>query len=317
MGKYQGKHCEELAKRIFLNNLEECRYFPKYLTIETCNNCNAHCIMCPKGQRGTKNVQLMEDTIFERIVKELEDYSEWIEMICLNSDGEPLLDKKIAERIKVLKSIGISHVNISTNAQLLTEEKVYQLLESGLDDIRISLDGYTKETFEKVRVGLNYDVVKKNVENLIRIRNQAKRNLSIRLRMVELEENKNERDAWMKYWNSIVSSSDKVQLMPMHTWSGTIQKEEEERIRYYSDKPCVSVFSSFTINYDGKVQLCDSDIEQKVILGDVCETSIKSIWAGEKFEQIRMWHANGMRNELSICQGCDHWCRSFKESIEE
>ena len=52
--------------------------------------------MCPKGQAGTKGMQIMEDAVFDKIVKELEGYCDWIEMICLNSDGEPLLDKKIA-----------------------------------------------------------------------------------------------------------------------------------------------------------------------------------------------------------------------------
>ena len=317
MQEYKGKYCGEMAKRVFLEKLEDCRYFPKYFTIETCNNCNAHCIMCPKGQRGTRNIQLMEDRLFEKIIRELEKYNEWIEMICLNSDGEPLLDKKIAQRIRMLKEVGIKHVNISTNAQLLTEDKIYELLESGLDDLRISLDGFTKETYEKVRVGLKYDIVKSNVENLVRIRDKENSKLSIRLRMVELEENANERNDWIKYWNSVVSENDKVQLMPMHTWSGTIQEEEQKRIDFYADKPCVSVFSSFTINYDGVVQLCDSDIEQRVILGDVNTQTIKEVWNGEKFEKIRGYHANALRNNIDICRGCDHWSRSFKESVEE
>ena len=96
----------------------------------------------------------------------------------------------------------------------------------------------------------------------------------------------------MKFWQSKAGEEDKIQLMPMHTWSGKIADEEKRKIDFYADKPCVSVFSSFTINYDGKVQLCDSDIEQ-----------------------IRGWHADEKRNNIPICQGCDHWSRHFKESI--
>ena len=36
---------------------------------------------------------------------------------------------------------------------------------------------------------------------------------------------------------------------------------------FYADKPCIAVFSSFTVNYDGVVQLCDSDIEQQEVVG--------------------------------------------------
>lgn len=315
MGKYESQYCEELAKRIAVEKLEDSYYFPKFFTIETCNNCNAKCIMCPKGQKGTSSLQLMDDSLFEKIVEEIRHYSDWIEMICLNSDGEPLLDKKIGWKIKRLKEIGIKHVNISTNAQLLTTETIQEFINYGLDDIRISLDGYTKETFEKIRVGLDYEQIKNNVLQLIQMRNQANSPMAIRVRMVELEQNREEREEWQKYWRSKLSKIDKVQLMPMHTWSGKIAEEEQKRIEYYADRPCVSVFSSFPVNYDGKVQLCDSDIEQQMIMGDIKAQTIKEIWQGEKFEIIRGWHANAERNKVEICRGCDHWSREFKEDV--
>lgn len=311
--RYDGQYCKEMAKRIYLDTLEECFYYPRYFTIETCNNCNAQCIMCPKGQKGIKNIQVMEDMLFNKILNEISQYSSWIMMICLNSDGEPLLDKGISTKIKKLKNIGIKHVNISTNASLLTPQKIEELLESGLDDIRISLDGYEKKTYEKIRRGLKYDVVKENVLNLIKMRDAAQSKMEIRIRMVELDENLQERKEWMEYWKSKLRKSDKVQIMPMHTWSQKIANEEQGQIEFYSNKPCVSVFSSFTINYDGKVQLCDSDIEQQYIMGDIKENSIKDIWQGEKFEMIRKYHANGQRNHIKICRGCDHWSRYFNE----
>ena len=317
MSNYENKYCRELAKRIYVEELSECRYFPKYFTIETCNNCNARCIMCPKGLKGTTSVQLMDDFLFDKIVDEIKEYNNWIEMICLNSDGEPLLDRNIAKKIKKLKREGIKHINISTNAQLLSRERISELLESGLDDIRISIDGHTKQTFERVRRGLDYDIVKENVLNLIQMRDESQSDMSVRIRMVELEENAGERREWMKYWQSHTGKRDKVQLMPMHTWSGKVAEEEREQIEFYSDKPCVSVFSSFTINYDGKVQLCDSDIEQQEIRGNVKEESIKKIWQGERFETIRRWHAGAARNNVKLCQGCDHWSRIFKENISE
>lgn len=315
MGNYDTKYCRALAQKLGLENLKDCFYFPKYFTIETCNNCNARCIMCPKGQASAKGMQVMKDDIFEKVIGEIKNYREWIEMICLNSDGEPLLDKRIPYRIKRLKEIGIKHVNISTNAQLLTREKIGELLESGLDDIRISIDGFTRQTYEKVRQGLDYESVMENTLNLIQMRNSTGSRMKIRVRMVELEENAGEREEWLNFWKSKVSDIDKVQLMPMHSWSGKIMDEERQKIEYYADKPCISVFSSFTINYNGEVQLCDSDIEQKVIMGNIAEETIQDIWQGRRFEQIREWHAGAQRNMVPICQGCDHWSRDFKESI--
>lgn len=314
---YTGIYCQEMAQRIFLNELVECRFFPKYLTIETCNNCNASCIMCPKGRSKIHELQIMDEEVYLKIVEELKNYTEWIEMVCLNSDGEPLMDKNIGSRIKKLKDIGIKHVNISTNGALLSDQMINELIDVGLDDIRISLDGYSKETYEKVRGGLKYENVVENVHRLIDIRNRRNSDMHIRLRMVELEENKDERMDWLLYWKEQVKATDRVQLMPKHSWSGLMTEETKERIAFYSDKPCVSVFSSFTINYDGVVQLCDSDVEQRVVMGNIREASIKEIWQGDKFEEIRGCHANGMRNRIDICKGCDHWSRHFKEGLEE
>ena len=226
-----------------------------------------------------------------------------------------IVDKGISTKIKKLKDIGIKHVNISTNASLLTEKKIMELLDSRLDDIRISLDAYSKQTYEEIRRGLNYDIVKGNVLNLIKIRNDTHSKMEIRIRMVELDENFEERKEWMKYWKSKLGKSDKVQIMPMHTWSQKIVNEKEQQIEFYSDKPCVSVFSSFAINYDGEVQLCDSDVEQQYIMGNIQENSIKEIWQSEKFETIRKYHANGQRNQIEICKGCNHWSRYFSEEI--
>lgn len=305
---------EVLCEKMGLSNLNECEYFPKFFTIETCDDCNARCIMCPKGGEEKKlEKRLMSEELFSRILEEIRPYVDWIQMICLNSDGEPLLDQTISKKIKLLKDAGVRHVNISTNGSLLTVNRIREILDSNLDDIRISLDGLKRETYERIR-GLNYQTVFENVHNLIKMRNERKSSMSIRLRMVKMEENKDEWTDWLEYWSGFLpSENDKVQLMPMHTWSGTVADESASNISYYADKPCISPFSSMTINYDGGVQLCDSDILQREIVGDACKSSLKEIWNGEKFAQIRNWHRNSGRNNIPICRGCDHWSRIFQE----
>ena len=86
---------------------------------------------------------------------------------------------------------------------------------------------------------------------------------------------------------------------------------------FYADKPCIAVFSSFTVNYDGVVQLCDSDIEQQEVVGNVNDESIQSIWQGKRFEDLRDYHAYGKRNNKKKCQGCDHWSREFRQNISK
>lgn len=307
--------CKAVAKRIFLNDLSECEKFPKYITIETVNGCNASCIMCPRGKERNKVFQYMDDETFDKIIQELKQYKDWIEMIVITGEGEPLLDKKLPDRIRKLKDIGMKYVQFSTNASLLTEEWVHRLYQSGVDDIRCSVDGFHKDTYEMVRVGLDYDVVNKNVLNFLRIRDELKWDIHVRIRMVGLDINKDEQAEWMAYWKGKVWKTDKVQVMPAEPWEEFHKDEREKYVLAMQDVPCVALFSTIVIRTDGSVQLCCLDALCKYYMGNVMDSSIVEIWRSEKFRNYRNLHMEGRRNEIDACRGCITWNNEFKEEV--
>ena len=310
---------ENYAKRLFLDKLENCEYFPKYIHIETVDGCNSKCLMCPRSLDNKKKFEYMDDQTFNKIVSELSLFSYCIEMIILSGNCEPLLDVKLAERVKKLKSAGMKRVQFSTNASLLTEARIMELVDSGIDDLRVSLDGFTKETYEKIRRGLNYDIVKKNVLKLIEIREKMDWNVEFRFRMVELEENKTEREEWQAYWKSMLKNTDKVQFIPADPWGEYGMEEKERNIILLEKLPCISVFSSCSIGHDGRIRLCCYDMGQKCVLGTVegdKANLIKEIWRGAEFRNIRNLHADGLRNQIEICRGCSGWSRDVKEDYE-
>lgn len=300
-----------LAKRIFLDSLEACDRFPKYFTIETCNSCNARCTMCPKSLESNRPIELMTDALFARIVEQLAPQTDWIENVGLNSDGEPTLDRKLPQRIRLLKEAGLKKVNFTTNGALMHGAYAEGILDAQVDEVYFSIDSNREEVFDKIRVGLKLEKVRGNVHAFIALRNQKQSATRVRIRLVEMDENREEIQEWSSYWRPFLREGDRLQSMPAHTWSGLMAREREENIRFLADKPCVSPFSSMAINFDGKVQLCDSDVRQHVILGDVGTQSIQEIWQSEAFRRIRMLHATAQRNEIDICQGCDHWSRGF------
>ena len=98
----------------------------------------------------------MKDELFLKIADDLGANASSLKRVSLYRDGEPLLDKKMAWRISELKNRNIPETAIATNAQLLTEEKAEELLESGLDLIIFSIDSLKKDIFEKIRARLNF-----------------------------------------------------------------------------------------------------------------------------------------------------------------
>lgn len=302
------RYSQELSKRIFLDNLTSCTKFPKYFSIGTTDFCNAKCKMCPHSKE-TKQGHIMDESLFNKIVRQLKSYNEWIESVAIYWYGEPLLDYRISDRIKKLKEIGIKNIQISTNGANLNVKNAQCLFEAGLNDLRFSIDAIKKETYEKIRKGLDYDQVVRNVLDVIKYRNQNYPQVSIRIRLTQMEDNLNEVDDFVNYWRGVIESCDKVQIMPLHTqenWS-----MESDKIISLEKYPCISLFSTMVIDTDGKVPICCLDTDKKFLIGDLYDDSILNIWNSEILHNLRMKHLNSGRQAISMCRECNCWDRTF------
>ncbi len=85
----------------------------------------------------------------------------------LQAIGEPLLNRDLPAMIGLLKDRGV-YVVFNTNAALLTRRRQVELIESGLEELRVSLDGSTPETYLKVRGIPVFHRVIANVAEMVR-----------------------------------------------------------------------------------------------------------------------------------------------------
>lgn len=304
------QYSRELAKRIFLDDLGECIQFPKYIQIGTVNYCNARCKMCAYSTKTVAEKSSMKEELFDKIIAEMEPYSQWIESVALYWYGEPLLDIMLKDRIEKLKEIGIKTIQISTNGACLSKERVSDLFEAGLNDLRFSIDSINKETYEKIR-GLNYEEVMRNILEAFKIRNERYPDIPIRIRLTEMEENMQEIDSFKEYWQGIIErGGDKVQIIPLHTkknWNNGA--EVKSGIDNY---PCISLFSTMIIDVDGSVPVCCLDTDKEIVIGNVTTETMKEIWQSKLMHDIRLKHLEVGREGISICKGCIAWDRMFK-----
>ena len=91
--------------------------------------------------------------------------------VVLTGFGEPLVDKTLEQKVEYAHNKGLRTYIIS-NASLLTKERTTGLISAGLDELRLSFYGMKKETYEKVMVGLSFDVTMNNLHNFFEIRGQ-------------------------------------------------------------------------------------------------------------------------------------------------
>jgi radical SAM protein with 4Fe4S-binding SPASM domain len=64
-----------------------------------------------------------------------------------------------------------------------------------------------------------------------------------------------------------------------------------------------------TILADGTVPLCSQDYEPRVILGDVNNQSLSSIWLGPAMNQLRRAHQDAIYTDYPLCVKCKEWHR--------
>ena len=84
--------------------------------------------------------------------------------------GEPFLNKDIFKIIKYAKENG-SAVNCATNFTLV-EGRIDQVLESGIDQLKVSIDASSKESFLKIRAKDMFEALVNNIKTLNRMKNE-------------------------------------------------------------------------------------------------------------------------------------------------
>ncbi len=150
---------------------------PSCVYIEVTNQCNLHCAACPHTLLRSEPPATLTIPQFQAIV----DQFPRIERAVLHGIGEPLLNRDLPEMVRILKALG-AKVLFNTNATLLNPEMATSLIESGLDELRCSVDGVSPETYARIRGAPLFHQV---IENL-RYMSALQRRLGARLPRVSL-----------------------------------------------------------------------------------------------------------------------------------
>ncbi len=241
----------------------------------------------------------MSDKLFDTVSSQLRDNG--VKQITLQFYGEPLLDKKIFSRIEVLEKYKMS-VCINTNASLLDQHNGRNLIETGLDRLNISFDGYSRETYNKIRINLDYDKVINNIREFIALKKKLGAGPKTKITFVCLKENIAEIKPFIKYWQNKVNNID---ISLARNWAGQMQINGWEVIhRDVNRNPCKSLWKELIITQSGKVLMCCDDFDAKNPMGDLNQESLAVIWNSEKYKNYRRLHHEGQRKQISFCKKC-------------
>ena len=264
---------------------------PRFLQIETNLACNARCPFCPyvSMERGP---MFMEDWVWRKIVDDTRGIGITYRPFLIN---EPLSEKRLPAIIAYMKSDSTAKVEINTNGGLLTEPRARAILDAGIDVVRFSIDGFSQATYEAARPGVDYDKVVEYTNQFVALRDAGNYDCHVEVRMIDMQENKHEQEAWLDYWRA---RADVALLVPLYNWPWSGQTAPVL-------KPCLKILDEMFFYTDGTAPLCCWDDAGRGLVGDVKRESVLEIWNGEVMRSMRTLLDRGRRDLISLCSRCD------------
>ncbi len=134
---------------------------PVCLYLEVTNRCNLLCETCPRTFETLEPPADMDFALFAKIV----DQVPHLKRAVLHGVGEPMLVKHLPDMIRYLKARDV-HVLFNTNGTLLREKRFRELIDTGLDELRVSLDAADPGTYAMVRGKPFFDRIVRDVSRL-------------------------------------------------------------------------------------------------------------------------------------------------------
>jgi len=273
--------------------------FPIYLLIEPMSACNLRCIMCfqiDETFNSSKNFMgKIEFDLFKQIIDEA--FKGGTKAITLASRGEPTLHPQLGEMLEYCSN-KFFELKINTNATRLNEELIHKILKSGVTDVVFSVDSYTKDEYESIRIKGVFEDVLNNIKKFGEIRSKYYPDSKCATRVSGVKVNKEQDQKKFKaFWEKYV---DHVVLVEMENRWDTYHNPLE----IGSKDPCLYLWERMYIWYDGTCNPCDADYKSELAVGSIKEKSIKDVWNSEKYSNLRKMHLSGLRKNCFPCDRC-------------
>lgn len=290
----------------YIRRAETVPRLPSRIWIEPTPSCNFKCGHCPNGMDVKFPTGLMPMDLFKKVIDELEGS---VYDVNLFHRGESLIHPKLADMVAYCSGKGM-HTRLHTNAGLLTRERARKLIEAGLSYISFSVDGYTKEVYDHVRLGGDFDETVENIQNFLSLKKEMGREKPYTiLQVMEIGEDEKDKARRRREFRDKFRGTalDRFVVRTPHNWAGDLEEfgsglNGASNVRF---TPCTFLWYSMTIFFDGAVAPCPQDFFGKINIGNVAENSVESVWNGEAMRNMRRRMKERDVKGLAPCATCD------------
>ena len=267
---------------------------PFIVFVDPASSCNFKCTFCPTGHRDmiaeTGRFQgAMKFEVFQKIIDDLGEFDKPIKVLRMYKDGEPFLNKRLADMVAYAKKSGrVEYIDTTTNGTFLSPDRVGPVLEAGIDKINISVDGMTEEDLPALhRLQVRLQEIRRErqmdlcQQGQLRNRRQDSGELITEAQRQE-------------FFDTFGDHCDRIFVENFAPCWPEFDIEKHTGVKiskgiYQQDigdtDTCPYIFYGYSVNADGLVSSCFLDWGRKLIIGDVRKQSMKEIWNSERDER--------------------------------
>ena len=273
------------------------------IQIQTTSYCNASCVTCPYPETSeTQTMGRMSEETFAEIVDQIAGRG--VERASLFLMNEPMVDKRLEHFTAHLKDRDPKiRATIITNGTLLDGERARALAAAGMDEVSVSVNGFTADAYESTMVGLDYERI---VANLLEVgaARAAGELGSMDVRVVALDMGHASSDA--EGFGDRVGLP--VYLKPATNRAGSVDVEQFDAtaMRGPNFRPCQRPFVKAYVLFDGTVVLCNCDWQRTTVIGKIGEQTLEELWHSPILKAIQRQHADRQLPPDSLCAKCDY-----------
>ncbi|HEY7230945.1 MAG TPA: radical SAM protein [Pseudolabrys sp.] len=298
---------------------------PFIVFVDPASSCNFKCTFCPTGHRDmiaeTGRFQgVMKLEVFQKIIDDLGEFEKPIKVLRMYKDGEPFLNKRIADMVAYAKNSGcVDYIDTTTNGTFLSPDRVGPVLEAGIDKINISVDGMNEETYLRF-TGFKFDF-KKFVDNIKWIyANKGNCEIVIKIPAELITEAQRQ-----EFFDTFGDHCDRIFVENFAPCWPEFDIEKHTGVRiskgiYQQDigetDTCPYIFYGYSVNADGLVSSCFLDWGRKLVIGDVRIQSMKEIWNSQAMNALRLQHLEGRRKQNHVCGNCGQLSHCLPDNID-
>lgn len=281
-------------------------YLPIRLWVELTSHCNYRCSMCPNKDFAKENKGFMSFDLYKKIIDEAAEFAFEIN---LAHRGESLMHSRAAEMTAYAARKGL-FTRLHTNGSLLNDTLSRALIQAGLDRISFSFDGFDKETYEKIRIGGDFDKTVANIQRFLEIKEDfGRRKPVVAIEIINFnqytgDELKQKKENFTRRFNNL--PLNQFIMKEPHNWAGRLKRDTES----HGYCKCPFPWNALVIFWNGAVFPCPQDFFGEYSVGHVERQTLREIWNTPQMVRLRKKLASENVGEISTCRQCDRLRRT-------